>query len=382
MAPRRLSWLLVYLLISWTIGGVPAGAQEAVSVRADKARYEQLNQTVPVIGRLVALERGEIAAREAGAVDKVLVDVGDRVKAGDVLAILDADRVRAERDLRAAEVVAAEAQVAAMRAELGLERQELTRAEQLRGSPAFSEARFADQRQEVRMAEAKLAQQQAAVAMSQAQLRLSEIALSDMEVRAPFAGVVTRRHADVGTRLDEGEPVVSLIDDRRLEIEVDVPAVNIGGLTPGSEVSVRLDDVPVVATVRAILPVENALTRTRTVRLRSDFTDIPHLVADQTVVVNVPSGPPRIALSVHKDAVLFRNGGAYVFVVAAAAEDGETDGGAYNGKADLRRVRLGEAVGNRFEVIEGLKENDNVVIRGNERLRPGQMLSLDDGRTG
>lgn len=382
MAPRKLSRLFVCLLISWTLGGVSAGAQDAVNVRADKARYEQLNQTVPVIGRLVALERGDIAAREAGAVDKVLVDVGDRVKAGDVLAILDADRVRAERDLRAAEVVAAEAQVAAMRAELDLKRQELTRAERLRGSPAFSEARFTDQRQEVRMAEARLAQQQAAVAMSKAQLRLTNIAVRDLEIRAPFDGVVTRRHADVGTRLDTGDPVVSLIDDRRLEIEVDVPAANIGGLTPGGDVSVRLDNVPVVATVRAILPVENALTRTRTVRLRSDFSGISHLVADQSVVVNVPSGPPRIALSVHKDAVLFRNGGAYVFVVAPGDENADEKGGKHGGKADLRHVRLGEAIGNRFEVVEGLKENENVVIRGNERLRPGQMLSLDDGRTG
>ena len=75
----------------------------------------------------------------------------------------------------------------------------------------------------------------------------------------------------------------------------------------------------------------------------------------------VPIGKPRKVVSVHKDAVITRGGQKIVFATVA-------------GKAERRVVRLGSAVGSRFEVLEGLGIGDVVVVRGNERLRPGQAI--------
>ena len=90
------------------------------------------------------------------------------------------------------------------------------------------------------------------------------------------------------------------------------------------------------------------------------------IAANQTVVLHVPMGAAREVLSVHKDAIIQRGGGSAAYIVK-------------NGRAQLRMVRLGEAVGGRFEVLEGVKSGDMSVVRGNERLRPGQRVRVRGG---
>lgn len=349
----------------------PAGtvADEPVLVAVDAVRSEPLSETVAVIGRLVALESGEVATRVPGTVGEVAVRVGERVKAGAVLATLIADRATAERDLRAAEVAAAEAAVAVARARLALKRQEAGRLDSLKASPAFGEARYLDLRQEVQIAEADLAQAEAGVAPARAQLRLAEIALADSTIRAPYDGVVTRRFADLGAYLQAGAPVASLIDDQLLEVEADVPAVRLAGLASSAPVLVQIDDRRVSASVRAVLPVENTATRTRTVRFRAALDASHDRAANRAVTVHIPAGPVRTALTVHKDAILYRSAQTQVFRAAG-------------GRAALQTVRLGDAAFERFEVLDGLAAGDLVVIRGNERLKPDQEITISAGGAG
>ena len=125
------------------------------------------------------------------------------------------------------------------------------------------------------------------------------------------------------------------------------------------------DDSAHEALVRAIVPEENPLTRTRAVRFVPEFshTERP-LAADQSVTVWVPVGTPRTVLTVHKDAVIKQGDVAMVFVTK-----GEI--------AEPRTITLGEAVGSRYEVLTGLEDDDMVVVRGNERLRPGDKVRID-----
>ena len=114
----------------------PAAAQgaRATPVGVDAVRSEPLDQTVPVIGRLVARQSGVVAARTGGAVAEIKVTVGDRVKKREVIAVLARDRVRATRELRATEVAQAEAAIATSKAQLDYVTQEMTRLESLRRS--------------------------------------------------------------------------------------------------------------------------------------------------------------------------------------------------------------------------------------------------------
>ncbi len=335
-------------------------------VGVDAVREEPYKQTVEVIGRLVSRRAGVVAARTRGPVGDMRVDVGDRVEQGDVIAVLVSDRPSSEKDLRAAEVAAAEASLATARAELRLRRQEMDRIQGLRTSPAFSKGNFEDKQQEVVMTESEVAVAQASLARARAQLRLAEISLDDAVIRAPYHGVVTERHTEVGAHVDVGDSVVSLIDDRHLEVEADVPSDRIGGLSPGTPVSVDLAEGQVSATVRAVVPDENTQTRTRTVRFAPELGDLTDLAANQSVTVHLPAGAARNVVTVHKDAILNRKGRTMAVVVT-------------DDTADIRPVRLGDAVGNRFEVLDALKPGDVVVVRGNERLRPGQKIrSLQD----
>jgi len=338
-------------------------APKAKAVGMDTVRVEPLRQTVPVIGRFVPHQAGVVAARVAGPVDKYMVEVGDRVKAGDVLAVLVDNSFVWERNRRKADVASARASLETARASLQLLDQELKRLEGLKESPAFSPARLNDKRQETIRAKSQIGEATADLKSAEADLELGEIALANTKIRAPYDGVVVERHSEAGAYLRDGDPVVTILDDNNMEIEADVPANRVAGLTEGRELDAKIEDgTPVKAIVRAVIPDENPRTRTRRVRFVSEFAgDARSTAANQSVTVHVPAGETRDVLTVHKDAILNR-GGAQLVVLND------------DGKAAFTPVRLGEAIGQRFVVQSGLKEGDEVVIRGNERLQPGEAI--------
>ncbi len=350
-----------------------AAAAEAVAqdpgtrVRVDAVRSEPMAQTVPVIGRLVARRAGLVSSRINGPIKAFEVEVGDRVEAEAVIAVLHDESLAARRDLAAGELQEATAKVQTMQAQLTLAEQEDRRIQGLRNSAAYSKARAEDAAQEVVRAGAELSEARANVATYRAELRLAEINLYNATIRAPYAGVVTERLSEAGSYLPVGAPVVRMVADESLEIEADVPFQRLNGLPVGAEVRFALDDgTEHSATVRAVVPEENPLTRTRAVRFVPRFGEtMKPLASAQSVTVQVPLAAAREALTVHKDAVIQNGSGAIVYV-------------AENGTVRLQPVQLGEAVGSRFEVLGGLTDGDRVVIRGNERLIPGDKILVDE----
>ena len=341
--------------------------KRAASVKVDAIINEPLSQTVPVIGRFVARQTGVVSALTGGPVAKVVVAVGDKVKKGDIVAKLVTERIRWNRQLRAAALREKKAALETAKAQLSLTQVELKRLASLKKSVAFSQARFDDKSNEVIKYRSEVGEQDAAVASAQAELRLADIDLRNSEVRAPYGGIVSQKHTVSGAYLSVGDAVVTLINHTDLEIEADVPSERVAGLEIRRSIAVRMDSgMKLQAIVRALVPDENALTRTRPVRFTPDFSsaksDRLRLAMNQSVTVLVPLGRPRDIVSVHKDAVIPRGGKNIVFV-------------AIEGKAEIRAIRLGSAIGNRFEVVQGLGEGDLVVVRGNERLRPGQAIT-------
>ena len=371
MSARPVLFTLLALLLA-IAAVVPAQAQQqkggekpAALVSVDAVIREEARQTVPVLGRLVARNSGEVSALVKGVVAQLPVQVGDRVARGNVLAVLSPNSLKWARELRAAEVKSAQAELANARAQTALRQQELKRLENLKKSAAFSAARFEDAKQELAKAKSDAAKAEADIASARASLELAEIDLANAEVKAPYAGVVANVHTAVGTYLNTGQPVVTMVDDHNLEIEADVPANRVQGLLPGQVVTFALgvgDEK--FAAVRAVVPEENPLTRTRKVRFTPPQGALAeNAAANQSVSLAIPAGRVRDVVTVHKDAVLNKGGRRVVFLV----EDG---------KANLRPVQLGEAVGGRFVVLSGLMPGDRVVVRGNERLRPGQIVKI------
>lgn len=365
--PTRVLALVAFALAALASGAFTAEASaqaRAARVKVDAVRVEPLSQTVPILGRLVAREEGDVAAGVTGPVGQVHVQVGDRVRRGDLLAELVTDMREALVAQRRADVAMQDARLASATAQLELARDEMRRLEKLKNSSAFPRARYEDQQHQVVRFTSAQAEAQAAMGRTSAELDMASIELERARIVAPYDGVITRRLVSAGAFVRLGDPVVTLLNDRELELEADIPSERLGGIAAGAEIEAVLDDgTQLVATVRALIPDENPLTRTRQVRLSAALgNDRPYAV-NQSVTVHVPVGEKRDVLSVHKDAVITRRGSQMVYVI----EDG---------KAAARTVLLGEAVGARLEVLDGLSEGEQVVVRGNERLRPGQAVAV------
>ncbi|MDJ0933774.1 MAG: efflux RND transporter periplasmic adaptor subunit [Kiloniellales bacterium] len=365
----RRAWHFGAIALLLATVGVPAAAQEqAQLVRVDSVQEQPMTQTVEVIGRLVPRRAGSVAARIDAAVDRVLVEVGDRVEQGQVIAILEPESLKARRDQAAGRLAAAFAKQKTEEAELVLSRQELKRLEGLKKSAAFSQARYDDAKQAVAIAEAEVAEAESASVTARADLELAEINLRYAEIRAPYGGVITERMIEAGAYVQVGDDAVRLVADQELELEADVPFQRLSGLVPGVEIDVELDDgTQHKARVRAIVPDENPLTRTRAVRFIPAFGETRKpLAANQSASLLIPMGQPRQVLTVHKDAITKRGPASLVHVVN-------------NGAVSVRPVTLGVAVGSRFEILRGLSQGDVVVVRGNERLQDGQKVRVDQG---
>ncbi len=363
---RLLTLIMVVTLL--TLVAVEAFAQPVSLVRVEEVRYEPLTQTVPVIGRLVARRAGNVASRIAGPIDKIFVEIGDQVKAGQVIAILNSETFSADQSLAQGELKEARADLKNWKAEAEISRVELNRQKRLKKSTAFSQAKYEDALKKVAAADAKVKRAEAKVIIKEAALHRRQLDVEYARIRAPYTSVVVQRFTEAGAYVKSGDPIVKLISDQSLEVEADVPFKRISGLTKGRTLSFTLDDgTKHSASVRAVLPSENPLTRTRTMRLSPKFEKNKGQLAEgQSVTVAVPVGAPRKVLVVHKDAILKRGGSDLVFIIE-------------KGVANSRPIKLGQSVGNKIEVLGGLKEGELVVIRGNERLRPGAKVRIEKG---
>ena len=344
----------------------PAHAQgKASPVEVDKVREETLTQTAPFTARFVAVQLGPVATRISERVADISVRAGERVEKGAVMARLSDNRLRAERQLRASELKKAEAQRERARANRAKAQQALARTEQLRGSNAFRKNALEDAQRDLEAAIASSTEAEAETERVQAELTLAEIALADASIRAPYHGVILARHVVAGDYVQAGEAIVTLMNDKDLEIEADVPAQRLAGLHPGVPVKAVLQNGQMLTVeMRAIIPEENPRTRSRAVRFSAHLPESSTKIAEnQSVTVHIPVGVVRQVISVHKDALLLDGRQPRVYVVI-------------DDKVEMRPVTIGESLGTRFEVTSGLSVGEIVVIKGNERLRPGEPVAV------
>ncbi|MEO0792076.1 MAG: efflux RND transporter periplasmic adaptor subunit [Pseudomonadota bacterium] len=366
----------------WPIGGVcaalllaieptaPAFAQgRPATVGVAAVEERKVVETRAVLGQLTAAVEAQVATRTAGIVSDVLFSVGDEVSRGSVLIRMDRTRVALERKSSLAAVEVATAGRAVAQAELRRAAQAFDRQKALRGSRAFSRSRFEDLEQDAARARALLVRATAELRQAEAALAEVDYRVANMVVRAPFDGVIIGRDAQPGAYMSVGSRVATMMDVNNLEIEADIPVELVSGLTPGTSLTVAFDGgANSKAIVRAVLPVQTIATRTRPVRFTVDLSklDLTRLARGKSVTLSVPAGPERIALTVPKDALVQSARGWMVFAVVA-------------GKAVPKRVQFTDAVADRVIVTNGLLEGELVVVRGNERLRPGQAVSPNPG---
>ena len=351
-------FLFVFLVPSAVIS-----QQRASAVDIDKVISEPLLQTMPVIGRFVAKESGIVATRIAERVLKMQVQVGDRVEKGDVLVELASDRLDGQIQILKADLIRMESQLAKEIANNRKMKQTHKRILALRSSSAFRKDREEDSERDLEISKEMVTRAKADILQSKGKLKMGKIALQDANIKAPYPGVVLKRHTLPGNYVRVGDPIITLLNDTDLEIEADVPSIRALDLKPDTNVKANLQNgLSFNAVIRAIIPQENSQTRAVAVRLTAKDGPFKQGIAgNQSVKLKLPIGDNANVVTVHKDAVLIKNGKKIVFVFK-------------KGIANMQTTKLGRAIGNRFEVLAGLQPGDLVVVRGNERLRPGEPI--------
>jgi RND family efflux transporter MFP subunit len=353
----------------------PSGAP--ASVRFAKAEVKQLPPVLEISGTLDPDERSEVAAQVGGAVKSVAVDVGTRVKKGDVLVVLDASE--AALRLRAARSTADQ-----QRARLGLDNGagfdpekvpdvkaakeardlavvEAKRSEQLAKQGAVAQS-VADQaktnaeRAEAGYAAARNGANQgfAALKTAEAQAGLSGKSLKDTKILAPFDGAVQERRVTPGEFAGVGRVVAVVVKDDPLRLKIDVPEAEIAGIRQDAAVTLRVSAYPgrdFSGTVKRIGAAINAHSRTLPIEAEVPNTDgtlRPGFFVRAQVAL---AGDPKDVLLVPASAVGSTGSNARVFV-----REGN--------RVFERLVTVGRSVGDLTEIRGSVKAGDEIAVEG------------------
>lgn len=306
---------------------------------------ESLAATRPLQGTVVPTEEARLATRRGGRIAS-LSRLGARVGKGDVVARLDSsvEQLVVSRE---------EARLTRLIAERDLADRQVARMNTLTDAIPAAQRDEALARYEVLSAQVE----EARVAV-----RMAELDLSEMIVRAPFAGVVSAELKQTGEQAVAGEALVQLTNTERVEVELSVP-VEIAHLArPGDRLGVTASQGDGLAPLRALVP-GPAQSRQLRARLALDA----HLrdPIGAALKVRWPSAKATATLTVPADAIVRRAEGIHLIRVA-------------DGIAHRVPVTLGVQDGQRIAVTGVLKEGDQVVIRGAERLEDGTAVQVTE----
>jgi RND family efflux transporter MFP subunit len=368
-------------LLASPAGAQPKPAEKASaitpSVSVAEARRGDIAETVIVGGTLVAREEVLVAAQVEGlAVIEILVEEGQGVKAGQVLARLSRDTTEAALAQNSAQIARAEAAIAQSRngiteaeaaqvaAANSFSRTRQLRSEGIASAEAFDQresaarqtsARVAFAREQLRLAEADLA-------LARANRRDLEIRLARTEIKAPADGLVSRRTARVGAIASgAGEPLFRLIEDGAIELEADVAEASLVRIKAGQPARLRPAGFTreVRGKVRLVSSEVSRTTRLGRVRIALEESSGLTIGAFARGQIEVARSNGVLA---PLSAVQFAPRGALAQVVR-------------DGIVEVREVRTGLRQGGLVEIISGVEAGERIVLVAGSFLRNGDRVN-------
>jgi len=333
-------------------------------------------------GYVTARRRATVSSKVTGKVMDVLIEEGQPVKAGQILAHLDDTQPRAalayaEAQLASSRKSFAEDQARLQQAELTLSRRQALLKERVVGKAELDDAQA-----EVDALKARIGYAQQQIGVAESQVNLQKTNLADMIVRAPFSGIAISKDAQPGEMISPVSAgggftrtgIGTIVDMSSLEIEVDVNETYINRVTRGQKVEAVLDayqDWRIPAHVITTIPTADRQKATVRVRIGFDQLGDPRILPDMGVKVSFlrdePAGanapPPAPSVMVPKAAVRSADGRSIVFVIK-------------DDRVERRAVSVGQATGDQVEVLSGLSGNERVVIDGPATLKDGDKVKV------
>ena len=323
----------------------------ALAVNVAQPTRSAIRLRLPANGNVAAWQEASIGAESNGLrLTEVRVNVGDQVKAGQVLAVFAGDTVQAEVAQARASVLEAKANAAEAAANAD-------RAGTLSASGALSQQQIQQYRTASQTAKAR-------VEAAQAMLNVQQLRLRHTQVLAPDSGVISARSATVGAVLGAGTELFRMVRKGQLEWRAEVSATDLPRIHAGGKVSVTTaSGAQVTGTVRVLAPTVDPKTRNALVYV--DLPKHPDLRAGMFAQGEFLLGE-RDAMSVPQSALVLRDGFQHVFEMGAGNH------------VVLRRVQTGQRVGERVEISSGLTPEARIVVRGGAFLNDGDLVHITE----
>ncbi|MGV3727202.1 efflux RND transporter periplasmic adaptor subunit [Hydrogenophaga sp.] len=364
--PSRKRWLwlaialaLVLLVVFWVFikkpaepapaAGAQAGPKPSLTVTVAKPNRSSLPIRLQANGNITAWQEASVGAEVNGLrLASVNVNVGDVVRKGQVLAVFASETTRAESLQSRASLMQAEASFENAKADAD-------RARSIQDTGALSQSQVAQYLTQEKVARAQFEAAKAA-------LGATEVRLGNTRVLAPDDGVISARSATVGAVVGAGQELFRMVRQSRMEWRGEVTPSEVGRIRIGQKVLVTAaTGLEIAGQVRAIAPGADPQTRNILV-----FVDLPRhaeLKAGTFAKGSFELGQSD-ALTVASQSIVVRDGSNYVFVIDA------------QNKANQRKVQTGRRVGERVEVLEGVKEEDAVAVEGAGFLNEADLVKV------
>jgi RND family efflux transporter MFP subunit len=375
----------LFLIVRNHYGKAPAEQPRAAAVVA--VTRGNLASSLTVAGQFQPYQQVDLHAKVSGYIRWIKVDIGDRVREGEVLALLEVPELQnqvegAQAEVRhsqsditraQSEVVSAESTYSALHAEYTRLEEASKERPGLIAEQELDDARAKDQEAaaQVGVAKASLNSMQEQLGVSRASRSRLETMSGYEQIIAPFTGVVTKRFADTGTLIQAGQdnntatlPVVQVAESDLLRLRMPVPESDVPYIQVGGDVQVKVNATGRIFTGKIIRFSRALDTNTRTMLTEVDVPNHdlslnPGMYAETTIQLLQKND----ALILPAQAVVQSGDQSYVLVVDA------TD------HVEKRNVTLGIQTSNRVEITSGLQAGDKVIAAGQAGYQPGEVVS-------
>jgi len=353
----------------------------AIPVHTVPAVAEDWPSVYEATGTVRARTSAVIASKLMGYVREVKVQIGDRVREGQLLVSLDARdldagsrRAEAARETVRQAMPEADSAAAAAKANLDLEQATFRRMQELYEKKSISDHEFDEASARIKsaqagyeMARARRSQLDATLAQAGEEVRAAEVTRSFAEVFAPFAGVVTAKSVEPGNLAIPGAPLLTIEREGSYRLEASVEESHLGTIRLGQPVSVTLDGIgrTIEARVSEIVPAVDAASRSYTVKI-----DLPALTMLRSGTFGraaFESGK-RSVTAIPAKAVIARGQVQSVMV-------------AENGVARTRLITSGQKDKDRVEILSGLNAGEKVIFPIPQGLTDGAPITVDKAET-
>lgn len=377
------------LLLALIVAGAYNLRSQRPTVEVAVARSPDAGGPVAALnasGYVTPRRRATIAAKITGRVTSVHFDEGTVVKEGQLLATLDDSDVQRSLETAKADRDSSQAAIADFEAQLRFAEIELHRAQQLQAAGVQTQEALDSARTNAESLRAKIALAKQQVQGAEARIREAQQAVDNCTIRAPFAGIVVSKDAQVGEMVSPISAgggftrtgIATIVDMNSNEIEVDVNEAYIARVLPDQPVTATLDAYPdwqIPSKVRTVIP--TADRQKATVKVRISFLKLdPRILPDMGVKVSFleeekpkaksDDHAPQAKALVPKSAVHSNGGTSFVLLVR-------------NGKLERHAVSLGGERGSDVAIIAGVLPGDSLVVKGPDNLKDGDKVEIRNG---